>query len=366
MSRHGSDLLGGTGGAAGPSAVFDCLFKDRFARKVEQLGFPTPEWGAPITVEDAVVVAESVGYPVVLKPRSHIGVGISRGVIAHDESELRAAFTPYELDRHQSSALAHDPDIAWPLVQKIVGGNDSEVISVTGCLGRDGDVLALGFSRKLTQWQGALGIGTMFEVVDQPGFADRAVELVREVLGSGIFEFEVIVDPTTDEYWALELNPRGFSQMGLDVEHGRDLPRLWFGSATGQTLNTRRPRGRKYWRFGLPFYAGLLVAVVLGPGRLSAVRRLGDELRRRSVGSMHTWNDPVPGFVFAAGILRHPRALVKSLPALAFDVWSLGERRSKQPRSRVEGLVVGPISRSIRSRLLKCLIDAGVPAALER
>ena len=46
--------------------------------------------------------------------------------------------------------------------------------------------------------------------------------VVRQVLGTGLFELEVLVERATGEYYAIDLNPRGFGQMTLDMAAGRD------------------------------------------------------------------------------------------------------------------------------------------------
>jgi predicted ATP-grasp superfamily ATP-dependent carboligase len=66
----------------------------------------------------------------------------------------------------------------------------------------------------------------MFEPVPTPAFTDDAVDAVRTIVGSGLFELEVLVDTRTGEHWAIDLNPRGFGQMTLDIARGKDLPRL--------------------------------------------------------------------------------------------------------------------------------------------
>jgi hypothetical protein len=133
------------------------------------------------------------------------------------------------------------------------------------------------------------------------------------VLGSGIFELEVLVDRATGEHQAIDLNPRGFGQMTLDIAVGHDLPRLWYQSVTGAPLDeiaptTRRPR---IWHDGVSSYAGLAVGVARGPARLKRLGRAVDVVRSPKVGAAFAWSDPLPGLAFGLGHLRHPRAFVR-------------------------------------------------------
>ena len=123
-----------------------------------------------------------------------------------------------------TSVLAHDADVALPIVQRYHDLGTVDVVSLTGCLDVDGAVLALGHCRKVSQSPRRLGVGTMFEPIPEPPFAAAAVEAVQAVLGSGLFELEVLVDRTTGEYWAIDLNPRAFGQISLDIALGQRPP----------------------------------------------------------------------------------------------------------------------------------------------
>ena len=311
--RHGTDLAGGIGGAGGAQAVRDCLFKDRFARRMEEIGFPVPEWAAPTSLDEAVRAADSIGYPIVLKPRSHIGIGVSRGQVVHDVDELRAAFGPYPIGRSQTMALRHDPDLDWPLMQHMVTGDHIEVMSISGHVDTDGRVEALERSRKTSQWGGELGIGTMFEVVDHPRFIGHVLEAIPRLLRAAIFEFEVLVDVDTGRYWAIELNPRGFGQMSLSIARGSDLPVEWYRSATGIDLASAHPPRRppRHWRMGTPYFVGTAVRAIRGPDRRATIAELARSVARPTAAAMHSWSDPRPGLAFIAHTIRHPGGLVR-------------------------------------------------------
>lgn len=311
--RLGTQLSGGVGGDRAGAAVRDCLFKDRFSVALDEIGFPAPPWAAPTSTDDALAAARTLGYPVALKPRSHVGIGASRGVVAHHDSDVEASFIPYDLPEQQHVAVQHDPDLAYPLVQKLIERDALECISLSGCLDRDGNLLAVSASRKTDQWGTGLSIGTEFEIWDRPFFLDKSIDAVRRILGCGVFEFEVLVDVATEELWGLDLNPRAFGHIALDIGRGHDLPALWYASATGRavddaSLPKRRPTR---WRMGIPYYAGAAVRAVRGPGRVASFSSALSSLRRPGVGSVHAWADPIPGLALGLGILRHPGGLIR-------------------------------------------------------
>jgi hypothetical protein len=165
--------------------VVTALFEDRFQHAVEPLGFPVPSSATPGDVQEALAAAEEIGYPVVLKPRSHAGVGLHRGRVVATASALESSFEPWPIRRANDAVLAIEPDVARPLLQRYYELGTVDVISVTGYLDHAGDLAAVSFARKVSRSPRRLGIGTMFEVIGPPRFADDAVAIVRAVLGTG-------------------------------------------------------------------------------------------------------------------------------------------------------------------------------------
>ncbi len=254
--------------------VRTCLFKDRFAAAMADIGFPVPDWAAPATAAEALVDAERLGYPVLLKPRSHAGIGTARGRVATTPEALGELFRPYPVDTDRSLAVARDPALALPMLQRYFVPGSVDVVSLSGCLDPEGRVLALSHCRKLGQWPRRLGVGTMFEPAPPAAFTSEALAAVRAVLGSGLFELEVLVEPDTGAYWAIDLNPRAFGQISLDIALGNDLPVVWYDSVTGGESPRSRARRRapRYWQHALPTHIETAVRVATGPDRLARSR----------------------------------------------------------------------------------------------
>jgi D-aspartate ligase len=303
--------------------VRTALFKDRFQRAAEQAGFPVPPAAAPTTVDEALEAAEEIGYPVVLKPRSHAGVGLRRGVVVGTADALVSTFRPWLIRPGNDTVLAVEPDVALPIVQHYYELGTVDVVSVTGYLDRAGDPAAVGFARKVSQSPRRLGVGTMFEPLAPPPFAAAAVDLVRSVQGTGIFELEVLVERATGAHFALELNPRAFGQMSLDMGRGSDLPLLWYNDVAGASLRSgmQRRRSAELWHDAIGSYVGFGVRFIRGPRRIGIARRAWARIVAPTVGAMHDWRDPMPGVRFVADHVRHPRAFLR--PYL-FDSEMLG------------------------------------------
>jgi len=61
--------------------------RDRFRKKMEQLGIPMPESGMAASVEEALAIAARIGYPLMVRPSFVLG---GRGMeVVHDEAMLR-------------------------------------------------------------------------------------------------------------------------------------------------------------------------------------------------------------------------------------------------------------------------------------
>jgi predicted ATP-grasp superfamily ATP-dependent carboligase len=308
LGKRGKDI-----GFPDSDRVRTALFKRQFAESMAEAGFSTPPIADPLTIDDALAAAEEIGYPVVLKPRSHVGVGTERGVVARNRADLRRVFRRYLLRADQRAVYAHDRHIDVPILQRYHELGTVDVISVTGVLDSDGSVLALGHALKVSQSPRRLGVGTMFEPLDEQPFTADALRAVRSVVGFGMFELEILVDRATHEHWAIDLNPRGFGQMSLDIALGRDLPRLWYQTATGLELPTAATRRQvpAYWHEALASYVGLAVRLARGPQRGAIAEHALARIRRPGVEAMFEWRDPLPGLAFGLAHARHPGGLLR-------------------------------------------------------
>ncbi|HEC1786896.1 TPA: carbamoyl phosphate synthase large subunit, partial [Campylobacter lari] len=82
LSAFGAKIIGTS------ARVID-LAEDRkkFAKFIEDLGINQPKNGTAISVEEAIIKANEIGYPVLVRPSYVLGGRAMR--VVHDESELR-------------------------------------------------------------------------------------------------------------------------------------------------------------------------------------------------------------------------------------------------------------------------------------
>jgi predicted ATP-grasp superfamily ATP-dependent carboligase len=270
----------------------------------------------PSSVEEAVGLGESLRFPRVIKPRSHVAVGWARGHVVRDRGELARSYASHPIGASYRALVERYPGLGWPMLQEYVPGATENTFSVSGLLAQDGRLVAASASRKLQQWPPDLGVGVVFESVAGDELVAVGARVAQQVLGAGLFEIELILERTTGRYLAIDLNPRAFGQITLDIARGIDLPRLWYESffraaAAGDAAPVARARADVRWRHFWPFHVGQLAAIVAGPGR---GRKLADYARQVSephVDIANDWADPLPNVVFALHLWRHPGGLVR-------------------------------------------------------
>ena len=298
-----SDLLPDTlqGAYAAPDRACFALFKERFIAEIAQVS--TPPTCAPKHLDAALSFATAVGYPVVIKPRSHVVTPWARGGVAENERELIDAFKQYPVPAGFAPLIGSGPELALPVIQKNVVGPSTRLFSISGIV-KDGETLVAAAAEKHEQAPPGVGVGLVFRPANVPEVLARGAAFAA-TLGAGIFELEIAWDEASDVMWALDLNPRAHGQIRLDISRGLDLPWLWYQLASGeapQLPDSLRDDVEWHHPVLLAFHHGLKAE-----GR-AALRRLG-RTEREVVDIVLDHRDPAPGALFLARMLRHPGGL---------------------------------------------------------
>ncbi|MFH1808785.1 MAG: hypothetical protein ABIJ09_08565 [Pseudomonadota bacterium] len=294
-------------------AILDALFKDRFHRACLAVGQLVPWQKAPVSTDDALDGAGDYPYPLIVKPRSHVVVPLARGTVVAGPTELRAAFAPFPVAPGQRDLVERHPEQRWPVLQAYVPGALAHLFSISGVLGGDDAALATSLCQKTSQWPPTLGVGTVFHSLDDPDLLAQGTRLARRMLGRGLFELELILD-SGGRALAVDLNPRAFGQISLNLRRGHDLPLLWYRQSCGLAIEAATaPRAGVSWRHALPYHIDQGLQLWHAPDRLAQLTRYLHEVGTPHVDIVNDLRDPVPSLVFTVKMLRHPRALVRSL-----------------------------------------------------
>jgi hypothetical protein len=294
------------------------LLKCRFTAACAAIGQSVPPTRNPADLDSALVAARELGYPLFLKPKSHLVVGAAeRGSLVHNETELRERFTPYDTAPGQDLLAARYPELRWPLLQRYVPSARKQVYSVSGFKDADHGVIAASLSYKREQWPPDTGTSTLQISGRDQGILASGLRAVDQLVSRGIFELELLVDNTG--LLAIDLNPRAFGFINLDIAGGHDLPWLWLRS-TIEPVARHSVRPER-------------VALEARHTVLHFLRRLSErrirapldrEVERRDPEHPRAWisilgysSDPVPMLLSYARLLRHPRSLIRTLLSIS-------------------------------------------------
>jgi acetyl-CoA carboxylase, biotin carboxylase subunit len=302
-----------------PEAIEQMGDKIRARNLMEQAGVPvSPGTREPVTdVATAVLAAERVGYPVMVKAAAG-GGGIGMGAAA-DEAALRKAF---ETARSRAERFFGSPEI---LLERFVERARHVEVQILGLA--DGRVLALGERdcsvqrrhQKVAEETPSPGVGAAL----RERMLAAAVQAGEAVGYRGAGTVECLVDADASEFVFLEMNTR------LQVEHpvtelvtGLDLIEQQFLVAAGEPPSfdpaAVRPTGHA---IELRIYAEDPVRFLPGPGTITEWQEpAGDGVRvdagYRSGNTVTPFYDPLMAKLCVHGADRE-QALERARAAVA-------------------------------------------------
>jgi D-aspartate ligase len=302
------------------------LIKSKFSDACTAIGQSVPTQRTPSDIEGALNAARELGYPLVLKPKSHLGVGTDeRGYVIQDENELRLRFVPYSPAPGQALLAERYPELRWPLLQRYVPSASQRVYSVTGFKDAEYGIVTASLSYKLEQWPPNTGTSTVQINSHDDAILAVGVRAADQLISTGIFELELVTDK--NGLLAIDLNPRAFGFINLDIALGHDLPWLWLCS----TLGTVAPQPRIAPKATLEARNVILHYLRRRIDRRNGVQPKVQDGRpdagppRRWISMIGHWSDPLPMLLCYARLLRNPRSLFRVFQAI-----------SRSERSRLE------------------------------
>lgn len=180
--------------------IEDAEDRELFKRLMHKLGEPTPESQTVNTIEEALIFANKVGYPLIVRPAFTLGG--TGGGIAEDEASFKTVV---------KSGLSNSP-ITQCLIEKSIAGfkeieyeivRDSKDNCIVVCNMENID---------------PVGVHTGDSIVVAPSqtlnddeyqmLRDCSLKIIRALKIEGGCNVQLALDPLSNQYYVIEVNPR--------------------------------------------------------------------------------------------------------------------------------------------------------------
>jgi carbamoyl-phosphate synthase large subunit len=351
LQEEGFTILG-----TSPEAIDLAEDRGKFAEVLKELKIPAPPHGEARTLEEARVIAEQIGYPVVVRPSYVLG-GRAMEIVYDDD----------ELERFVRTAADASPDHPVLIDRFLEGAIEVDVDAVCDA-------------------GGGVFIGAVMEHIEEAGvhsgdsscqippatlsddeldtIEDIAVRLARRLGVVGLMNLQLAVKD--ERIWVLEANPRASRTVPfVSKVTGTSLARIATLALTGATIAALRdagvvPADQHHYRHVpytsvkaavLPFGRVPGVDTVLGPemkstGEVMGIDRdSGMALAKAMIAAGHAL--PVSGTVFISVANRDKRAIVfpaKRLADLGFRLLATGGTAGVLERAGIDVERVAKVS----------------------
>ena len=269
LAKAGANILG-----TSPETIDLAEDRDRFRQIMEKLGIPMPKSGMASTVDGALVIANDIGYPLMVRPSYVLG---GRGMeVVHNNDELK---------HYMANAIGVTPERPILIDRFLENAIEAEADAV--CDGTRTYVPAVMEHIELA----GIHSGDSACVIPPVSIAEKHLEIIRrytrvvaEELGvSGLMNMQYAI--ADDTVYVLEANPRASRTVPLvskvcDISMVRLATTIMVAPITGEKLELDRYVSKKISHFGVkeavfPFNMFPEVDPVLGPEMRSTGEVMG-------------------------------------------------------------------------------------------
>ena len=192
LSNSGINIIG-----ASAKAIDDAEDREKFEVLMNKLNIPMPKGKGVLSIEEGIIEANRIGYPVLVRPSFVLGGRMMH--IVYDETSLRAFI---------KEALDYDSSVPV-LVDKYVSGQECEVDAIT-----DGvDIFIPGVMEHIEKT--GVHSGDSMSVYPSYSLNEKVLEKIYDYTKKigvnlkliGLFNIQFIVDKDENVY-IIEVNPR--------------------------------------------------------------------------------------------------------------------------------------------------------------
>lgn len=269
LEKAGVKILGTT-----PETIDLAEDRDRFRQIMDQLGIPMPESGMAVNIEEALAIANRIGYPLMVRPSYVLG---GRGMeIVYDEDMLR---------RYVGAAVGVTPERPILIDRFLTDAIEAEADAIAD--GSDAFVPAVMEHIELA----GIHSGDSACVIPPISIPERHIKTIveytkkiaRELNVVGLMNMQYAI--ADDRVYVLEANPRASRTVPLvskvcNVSMARIATEIMLAAETGKDSSVRGMVMKKIPHYGVkeavfPFNMFQEVDPVLGPEMRSTGEVLG-------------------------------------------------------------------------------------------
>lgn len=303
------------------------LDKKNLLEEARAAGLEVPDTWWPRDASDVRRAAREADGPLMIKPRTQVMLSHHRkGALVGDGADPVTEYDRFRRENAYAPWMARThPELTQPLLQRYHGDASQRVYSIAGFRDASGRHLAMRGAVKVLQRPRGMGVGLCFETAPvAPDLARLTAKLLERLGYFGIFELEFLRDG--ERSLLIDMNPRFYNQLALDIARGLDLPRIVYAAALGDEATVARLVGaRKDDDDGpIVFCNRIGLQILLGAkllfGRISREdvtrwRRWARDPAKIVVDSVDVSGDRVPAVAEVASqiyeCLRHPRGFLR-------------------------------------------------------
>ena len=213
--------------------IKDVEDRDLFANLMDEIGEEIPKCQAVESVEDALKAVEEIGYPVIVRPAFTLGG--TGGGIAHNEEEL-IEIAKHGLDMSFINQVLIDESVlGWKEIEFEVM-RDKEDTCIIVCTMENIDPMGIHTGDSVV-------VAPIQNLCDETiqKMRDASIKIIRALGIRGGCNIQFALNPYTDEYKVIEVNPRVSRSSALASKAtGYPIAKISSKIALGMTLDEIR------------------------------------------------------------------------------------------------------------------------------
>lgn len=191
--------------------------KARTIRVCSDHGVRIPRSLAIDKTDDLSAVCRDFHFPVIVKPRSFLGVDFpGKNLVARTPRELSAFFGQ------------QPQQVGNTMVQEVIRSGDGKIVVAISYSGRDGRVLSQMTFRKIRQWPPDYGMTCLGRSESLPEVAAISARFLDALGYQGFAAIEFAEEEGSGRYFLLEVNPRLNLPTQLVLDAGVDVVRIGY------------------------------------------------------------------------------------------------------------------------------------------